>query len=76
METNTTATATTYVLQTATGRHIRRASRVIFSDGYQVDFMESMPKGLAIVQAIQFRERDTATALASLKAKAQGAFYR
>lgn len=57
MANNNSATATTYRQETATGHHIRRATRVTFADGYKVDFTELMPKGSAIRQAIEFRER-------------------
>lgn len=58
MQTNntTTATATTYTMQTKSGRHIRRATRVTFSDGFKVDFIDLMPKRAAITQAIEYRK--------------------
>lgn len=47
----------TYDLRTADGRHIRKASRVLFEDGEVVAFTERMPKREAIKQAKQVRLR-------------------
>lgn len=40
------------------GRIIGKATRVVFADGYKVDFTERLPKRLAIPQAIAFRNRE------------------
>lgn len=41
----------TYQLMTTNGDPIRKATRVIFTDGYQVSFTEKLPKKEAIKQA-------------------------
>ena len=53
MTTSTEATPTveTYNLTARNGRHIRKATRVRFSDGFTVDFTELLPKGEALRQA-------------------------
>lgn len=55
----TTATATiqTYNLLAQTGRHVRKATKVIFADGYVVKFIELMTKRAALAQAIEYRNR-------------------
>lgn len=53
----TQTTVSTYNLQTKTGRHIRKATRVTFADGTVVNFMEKMSKGEAIKQAEARRNR-------------------
>ena len=55
-----TETVSAYTLMTATGRRIRKATRVTFGDGYKVSFTERMPRYLAIPQAIEIRKRDEA----------------
>ncbi len=47
----TNATVNTYTLQTSTGRHIRKATEVIFEDGQSIRFTEKMSKAEAIRQA-------------------------
>lgn len=47
--------AETFKLVAQNGRHIRVATKVTFPDGYEVKFMERMPKGEAIKQAIALR---------------------
>jgi hypothetical protein len=44
-------TVTTYNLQTAAGRHIRKATKVTFKDGQVVRFTELLPARLAVPQA-------------------------
>lgn len=53
MTTTTEATTTveTYNLTARNGRHIRKATRVRFSDGATVEFTELLPKGEALRQA-------------------------
>ena len=48
---------TEYNLKSKNGRHIRRATKVTFPDGYEVRFIERMPKGAAIKQATELRAR-------------------
>ncbi len=45
------ATVKTYNLQTANGRHIRKATMVTFEDGFEVKFMERMTNNEARRQA-------------------------
>lgn len=40
------------------GRYVRMATRVTFPDGKEVRFMDRLPKGEAIKQAIVIRDRD------------------
>lgn len=47
--------ATDYNLKTKAGRHIRKATMVTFPDGYEVKFIERMPKVVAIRQALALR---------------------
>lgn len=47
-----------YNLKAKTGRHIRKATQVIFPDGYRMEFMEKMPKRAAIKQAIEERRKE------------------
>lgn len=51
------ATVGQYRMVTAGGKRIRTATVVTFPDGYVVKFMDRMPKGLAIRQAIEVRAR-------------------
>lgn len=46
----------TYTLTAPNGRHIRKATRVVFADGHAVDFMERMSRRDAIQQATAARE--------------------
>jgi hypothetical protein len=41
----------------ANGRHIRMATKVTFADGTVVKFMERLPKGEAVRQAMQQRAK-------------------
>lgn len=52
-------TVETYSLKAGngSGRHVRTATLVRFADGEIVRFMERLPKGVAIRQAIAERER-------------------
>jgi hypothetical protein len=49
---------TEYNLKASNGRHIRKATKVTFPDGYEVRFIERMPKGEAVKQAEAIRARD------------------
>lgn len=49
--------ATEYNLKTKTGKHIRKATKVTFPDGYEVRFIERMPKAAAIRQAVEIRAK-------------------
>ena len=49
--------ATEYTIKTKTGNHIRKASKVTFPDGYEVRFIERMPKREAIRQAVEIRAK-------------------
>jgi hypothetical protein len=51
------ATASTYRLTAANGRHIRIATKVVFADGRVIRFIERMPKGEAIRQATELRAK-------------------
>lgn len=44
----------TYALKAKNGRHIRMATKVVFPDGFEVKFMDKMPKAEAIRQAENF----------------------
>jgi len=41
----------TYRLTTRSGRHIRKATKVVFPDGYEIRFTERMSKREALRQA-------------------------
>ena len=47
----------TYNLQNSKGKHIRKATRVIFDDHKQINFIEKLGKKDAIVQALKLRNR-------------------
>lgn len=47
--------ATEYTLKTKDGRHIRKATKVTFLDGYEVKFIERMTKREAMKQAAEIR---------------------
>ena len=53
-----TAVVDTYRLVTPEGHHIRMATRVRFSDGFIVEFIDKMSKRSAIEQALWHRERE------------------
>lgn len=47
----------TYQLTASNGRHIRKATQVVFPDGYVVRFMEKMSKREALRQVAQLPVR-------------------
>jgi hypothetical protein len=49
--------ATEYTLKASNGRHIRKATKVTFPDGYEVRFIEKMAKAAAIRAAVEIRSR-------------------
>ena len=49
-------TVTTYNLFAGNGRHIRKATKVIFPDGKEIRFLERVGKKLAIREALRHRE--------------------
>lgn len=51
-----------YKLYATNGRLIRTATKVVWPDGYEVKFMERMPKRSAIAQAREVRAREAAVA--------------
>lgn len=52
-----TAKIETYNLLAQTGNHVRKATKVIFTDGFVVKFTERMSKRAALAQAVEYRER-------------------
>lgn len=53
--TNSEARVETYNLRASNGSHIRKATKVVFSDGTEVKFIERMSKREAIRQATSHR---------------------
>lgn len=51
------ATVETYNLRAQTGNHVRKATKVIFADGFTVKFTERMTKRAAREQAAEYRAR-------------------
>jgi hypothetical protein len=47
----------TYTLTTSNGRHIRKATRVVFPSGHEVKFMEKMSKREALRQVAKLPVR-------------------
>jgi hypothetical protein len=56
---NNTSPKVTKYSQTVKGRHIRYATKVTFSDGEEVRFMDLLTKKQAITQAEVYRTRES-----------------
>lgn len=50
-------TVETYTLTASNGRHIRKATKVVFPSGYEIKFMERMGKREALRQAARLPVR-------------------
>lgn len=57
---NNTAAVTTYNMTASNGRHIRKATKVKFSDGRVVRFIDLMGKKQAIAQAAEILRKEVA----------------